>query len=269
MEIERFVPRSRIVRDLAALGIQRGDTVMVHEAVSQIGWIVGGPEVVLDALEESVGPEGTILKYVGSEDGLYDVASYPPEAREAYERECPAFDPLRTRGTRQFGLLAEYIRSRAGSHRSSHPDSSFAAFGRRADWITADHPLQNGLGPGSPLDKLVQAGGKVALLGSPLDTTTLLHLAEYLADVPNKRRVHYRAAILREGQRVLVDVSELDSSNGIARWSGGDDYFAAIVSAFLAEGRGRSGRVGYASSHLLPAGELVTFGARWMEQNLG
>ena len=52
-----------------------------------------------------------------------------------------------------------------------------AAVGAQAEWLTRDHPSDYGYGPGSPLAKLVESGGKVLMLGAPLDTITLLHYA--------------------------------------------------------------------------------------------
>ena len=70
-----------------------------------------------------------------------------------------------------------------------------------------------------------------------------------------------------EGERRWVTIEELDSSDGIVDWTG-EDYFELIVRAFLAEGRGRTGRVGHATAHRMDAGELVAYAARWMEENL-
>lgn len=269
LDPNRVVTKSRLVTDLRALGVAPGDAILLHESVRNIGWIVGGPDVVLDAVCEVLGPEGTLLKLVGSEDGLYEAAEWPAHVRDAYVRECPPYDRARTRGSRAFGLLAEYLRTRAGAERSDHPEESFVAVGKHARWITSGHPLVNGYGEGSPLDKLVQLDGKVLNLGAPLDTATLLHLAEYRARLPHKRVARYQAPIVRDGERVLVDVMELDSSHGIVDWNGGADYFEPIVRSFLAGGGGTSGTVGHAESHSMPARALVEHAIEWMETHLG
>ncbi|GAB2900960.1 hypothetical protein GCM10022245_40290 [Streptomyces mayteni] len=62
--------------------------------------------------------------------------------------------------------------------RSRHPDVSFAALGALATELVADHPWDDPHGPGSPLARLVAHGGRVLLLGAPLDTMTLLHPAQ-------------------------------------------------------------------------------------------
>jgi aminoglycoside N3'-acetyltransferase len=114
-------------------------------------------------------------------------------------------------------------------------------------------------------------------LGAHPDTVTVLHYAEYLADVPAKRRVrrHYRVPGPNGPETRSVEC--LDDENGIVDWPSpargplpwpDNDYFAATLKAYLAEGRGERGRVGGAESELLDARDLVGFGARWMTRNL-
>jgi len=242
---------------------------MLHASVKAIGWIVGGPEVVLEALLEMLTPTGTLMMYVAWESDVYEMAvdPWPEERRQAYLAEHPAFDPATSRALRDWSILTEYLRSRPGAYRSANPEWSMAAVGAQAEWLTADHPLQHGAGPGSPLEKLVQAQGKVLLLGSPLSDVTLIHYAEYLADLPNKRVVHYQVPLVQEGQRVWVEVEELDSSAGIVDYPGGH-YFSPLMEACVATGRACSGLVGAAQSYLLEAADFVAFVTRWMERNL-
>lgn len=259
------ITKSRLVNDLQALGMSEGLTVMLHASVRNIGWVVGGPDVVLDAILEVLTLEGTLMMLVGCEDGTYEMSEWPEEKQQAYLEECPAFDPARTRAYRKWSILTEYLRTRPGAFRSNHPDGSFAAVGRLAEFLTADHPLQYGYGPGSPLAKLCEVGGHVLILGSPLECVTLLHHSEHMAQVPNKRIVHYRAPMLVNGRREWVDVEEFDTNEGIVAWP--DDYFGTIVSTYLATGNGQAGKVGSADSHLLDAASLNSFAIDWMERN--
>lgn len=267
-DITPIVTKSRLVADLSALGVEPGRVVMLHASVRSVGWVVGGPDVVLHALREALGPDGTLMMYAGWEDNPYAMASWPEARRRAYLEECPAFDPATSRADRRLSILAEYLRTTPGARRSGNPEKSMAAVGPEAAWLTGDHPLDHGFGPGSPLEKLCHADGKVLLLGAPFDSMTLLHYAECLADVPDKRVVRYRMPLLEGGRRRWVDVEEFDSSAGIRDWAGGD-YFVAIAERYLAEGRGRSGLVGAARSYLFDARELVGFAAAWMEREFG
>src|SRR5690349_7103098 len=58
---------------------------------------------------------------------------------------------------------------------------SFAAWGRHALPITANHALDYGLGEHSPLARLYDLDGSVLLLGVGYERRTSLHLAEYRA----------------------------------------------------------------------------------------
>lgn len=234
-----------------------GDAVLVHAALRSIGPVLGGADMLLAALRDAVGPEGTILGYTdwqGEDDWASD-----PSLRD----ELPAFDPLSSRSIRDVGFFPEMLRTTPGAHRSASPGASMAAIGGRAEWFTADHSLDYGYGPQSPLGKLVEAGGKTLMLGAPLDTMTLLHHAEHLADFAPKRIRRYEAPILVDGVKVWRQFEEFDTADpppGLP-----DDYFATIVEDFLATGKGKRGTVGAAPSVLVEAKEIVPFAVRWIE----
>jgi aminoglycoside 3-N-acetyltransferase len=262
------VTKSRLVQDLSALGIGPDQVVMMHASVRAVGWVVGGPDVIIHALREVLGPEGTLMMMIGWEDNPYALDSWPEARRADYLAECPPFDAATSRANRNWSILTEYLRTTPDAHRSDNPEKSMAAIGARAAWLKADHPLDYGFGPGFPLEKLCQAGGKVLLLGTPFESLTLLHYAECVANVSEKRVVQYRMPVLVDGQRRWVDIEEFDTSDGIRLWTGGD-FFNAIVESYVAAGHGSTGLVGAARSFLFDAQDLVRFGAAWMEQTFG
>lgn len=260
-----LVTKSQLVRDLTNLGVDAGQIVMLHASVKAVGWVVGGPDVILDALLDVLGPEGTLMMYVSWEEDIEDFYRWSPERQAAYLAECPPFDPATSRAHRKWSILTEYLRTRPGACRSGNPGASVAAIGARARWLTEDHPLQFGYGPGSPLARLCEAGGKVLLLGAPLDSVTLLHYSEHMAAIPNKRTVRYKAPLLQNGERVWVEIEEYDTGQGVVDWEGGD-YFPVIVREFLEAGHGRSGTVGAAPAFLFDAPALHRFAVEWMER---
>lgn len=136
-----------------------------------------------------------------------------------------------------------------------------------AEKLLRDAPWHDYYGPGSPLQKLCEAGGKILRIGANPDTTTVLHYAEYLADVPNKRRVrrHYRCKSV--GGFAIRAVECLNDEDGIVPVDG-EDYFARILRDYLALGRGRRGQVGDAAAELIEAADIANFGAQWMIRNL-
>ena len=143
------------------------------------------------------------------------------------------------------------------------------AIGVGAQWLCEEHPLNYGYGPESPLGKLVSVGGKVLLLGSDLDQVTLLHLAEHLADIPDKRVVTRSLNVLRNDDTAgSVMIEEFDTSRPVV--SGMPErFFASVVEEFLATGAASSGLVGQALSYLLPAKELVSHAVSVMERDFG
>jgi len=261
------ITRSTLVTHLRKLGVSAGDTIILHASVKAIGWIVGGPDVVIQALLDVLGPQGTLMMYVGWEDSPYDLAKWPKDLQQAYLEECPPFDPATSRAYRKWSILTEYLRTWPGAFRSSNPEASCTAVGARAGWITENHPLQYGYGPGSPLAKLCEAKGKVLLLGAPFNTITLLHYAEHIANVLKKRIVHYKMPVLCDGQRVWVDIEEFDTCGDFL--PNAEEYFWIIPQEYLSSGKGHSGKVGAAQSYLFDAADLVRFAVQWLERRFG
>lgn len=252
--------RRSLAADLAALGLAAGDSVLVHAGLRAIGPIVGGPDMLLAALGDAVGPAGTILAYTDwqNEDDILD----HPERRA----DIPPFDPATSRATRDNGFWPELLRTTPGARRSANPGASMAALGGRADWFTADHALDYGYGPDSPLGKLVEADGKTLLIGCPWDRMTLLHHAEHLADYFPKHIRRYESPVHVGGRTVWRRFEEFDTSHAPEGLP--EDYFVDVVAAFLASGKGRRGTIGAAPSLVVSAPEIVPFAVRWLETRL-
>ncbi|MCU0311476.1 MAG: AAC(3) family N-acetyltransferase [Acidimicrobiales bacterium] len=259
-----------LVRDLRALGISEGDLVMVHASLRAIGPVQGGAAGVIEALDAAVGPTGTVTMLLGARDDWDWVNSRPEDERPALLADAAPFDPLTTPAQPDVGTLAEVLRRHPGTVVDDNPEGRFAARGAGAAELVADTPWDDYYGPGSVLARLVAGGGKVLRMGADPDTTSVLHHAEYLAEVPDKLRVRrYRKVLGPDGPEVRV-VEALDDEDGIVPEADqpATDYFALILDAYLATGRATVGRVGDADSHVLDAADMVAFGARWMEEHL-
>jgi len=264
---DAFLTRADLARDCTAIGLSPGDIVMAHAAVSKVGPILGGPDALIGALHGAVGPTGTVMAYTdwdaSYEDLLDGEGRVPPEWRD----HVPPFDPLTSRSTRDNGVLPEFLRTTSGALRSAGHGASVTAIGARAEWLTADHPLDYGYGPGTPLSRLVEAGGKVLMIGAPWDTMTLLHHAEHLADLPNKRIKRVEVPFATPDGVVWRMIEEFDTSDPVVAGLP-DDVFERIVRDFVASGEGRQGRIGGANSLLVEAAAILPFAVNWLEQTV-
>lgn len=261
---EAALAPSRLRADLAALGLRAGDTVMLHGAMRAIGPVMGGPTTVVATLLQTLGPTGTLMMYVGWQDLPDWLDELEPGERAAYEREYPPFDPATARAVRDHGILAEVARTWPGAERSLNPEASMVAIGAAARDLTRDHPRDYGYGAGSPLARLVERGGRVLLLGAPLDTLTLLHHAEAIARLRHKATVRYRYPALEDGRRVWIAVEDFNTGEPHAAYT-----FEQIARDYLAAGRGHTGMVGRAPSHLFDAADLAAFAVAWLEARFG
>ena len=240
---------------------------MVHASLRAAGPVDGGAEGVLEALDRAVGPDGTLLMILGAEIAEDWVNERPESERATLLADAPPFDTQTAPAFHEVGYLAEVFRRAPGTHVTDNPSGRFGARGKRAEALLANAPWNDYYGPNSPLEHLCKLGGKILRIGADPDTTTVLHYAEYLAEVPNKRRVrrHYRC--LGNDGPIIRAVECLNDSDGIVSCEG-EDYFALILEAYLASGRGTRGRVGNAESELIAAQDLVTFGTAWMTERL-
>ena len=252
---------------LQQLGVEAGQVVMLHASLRTIGRLEGGPSGLLEAILGVLTIEGTLMMLVGSKGAIYDIGDMSEADKKAALTERIAFDPDQTPANPDWGAIGEALRGLKGAHRSRHPDYSFAAVGRMAKELIADHGYDYCHGPSSPLGKLCEHGGKVLLLGAPFQSVTLVHLCEHLASVKRKRVIEYEAPVVEGGQRMLIGIKRFDTRRDIPGYVE-DDYFGPMVKDYLRQGGGKSGRVGQTVSYMLDAHEFKQFGIFWLESNL-
>jgi aminoglycoside 3-N-acetyltransferase len=258
--VRRWATKAQLRRECAAIGLRPGDTVMVHASLRAVGPVVGGPDVLISAILETIGGDGTMTMYVGCESPFDDVGRglHSPEDERFILEHCPPFDPDAARASRDHGALAELFRTYPDVRCSRHVGARMGACGRNTEYLLTPASLNDGHGIGSPLERLCALGGKVLLIGSDFDQVTLLHYAEAVAPIPNKRTVRGKVPLLVDGVRTWLDFEELDSSTGVREWPD-QRFFEHIVEAFIAQ-RGIGSRpIGNAPSYLLDASDLVRF----------
>ncbi|NOK59439.1 MAG: hypothetical protein GFH27_549283n101 [Chloroflexi bacterium AL-W] len=264
-----LITKSQLITDLQNIGVQAGDTLMLHASVKAIGWVVGGPRVVLEALLDVLSAEGTLMMLASWEGNPYDLSQWSEAEQQRWLDECPPFDPATSPADhREMSILSEYLRTWPNACRSAHPLASFVAVGRHAAWLTETHPMNYNLGHHSPLARLCEADGRILLLGASFGTLTFLHHAEHLVDIPDKRIDRYKVPILQDDQKVWIEIEEFDTTNGIADFgSDNEDYFDDIGQVYIAANRCCVARVGAAQTYLIQANDIKEFAMQWMQQH--
>ena len=257
----QIVLKRDILEALSQVGLKQGQTVMVHASLSSLGFVCGGAQVVIEALLETVGEEGTILMPTQSWKNL-DPASgvhwQEPESWWQLIRDnWPAYQKDIT-PTNTMGAVAEMFRKWPGTLRSDHPARSVAAWGKHARYLTENHDLSNIFGDGSPVGRLYDLDGWVLLIGVGYDKNTSLHLADARAEYPGKHQVTEYSAILENGQRVWKGYSTL--------FVDGED-FEEIGAAFESAYPVQKATLGNGTLRLMKQRELVDFAVNWMEAN--
>jgi aminoglycoside 3-N-acetyltransferase len=211
---------------------------------------------VVQALLDVITPDGTLI--MPAQSGEYSDPSHwqhppVPEAWWPIIRETmPAFDP-RITPTRGMGRIAETFRTWPGTLRSSSPQDSFAAWGRHAEFITANHALEGGLGDRSPLGRIYQLDGYVLLLGVPYGNNTSFHLGEYRA--PGGKLIVQGAPIMENGRRVWKTFTTLEVDS---------DCFDELGAAFEKAHPVTIGLVGSATARLFSQRAAVDFAQEWI-----
>jgi len=254
------VTRSSLAKELSALGIRAGDTLMVHSSLRRIGWVAGGPVAVVQALMDVLGPSGTLVMPTHSTDysdpSHWQSPPVPSNWWQTIRDHMPAYHPDFT-PTREMGAVAECFRTFPEVRRSSHPTCSFAAWGRKAAFVTEKHGLDFPLGEGSPLARVYELDGGVLLIGVEHDRNTSFHLSEARA---GSRKV------LNQGAPIYVE--------GFRDWKPYKDYesdvelFLAMGADFALSGRQIEARLGNAPTSYMRQVTLVDFGVEWLKTKI-
>jgi aminoglycoside 3-N-acetyltransferase len=253
--------RQTIRQNLRDLGGRPGSALVVHASLRKVGWVVGGPQAIVLALLDALGPDGTLAVPTHTSDNSDPAGWRHPPVPEPWwatiRQQTPGFDPDRT-PSRMMGALAETVRAWPGATRSNHPQTSFAAIGARADEITRDHPLDCCLGEASPIGRINALDGDVLLIGVGHDSNTSLHLGEYRSRT---------APVVRCGASVLRSDS---SGSTWVTWRDRDvdaSDFAKLGADLDATGIVRTGPIGATTARLMRQSAAVDFATTWLTTN--
>ena len=183
-------------------GIENGDTVLIHSAMTPIGFVEGGAKTVAKALIDVVGAEGTVVA---------------PAFCFAHEKEeNPIIDPINDKS--EMGAISEAIRTSEGAKRSIAFRHSFSAVGKNAGLVTDVDPYLSVFDIDSSFGKLLGLNAKVILLGVTWVNSTTHHFAEYLLNVKDRHTIEKRARIRNAdgsmSDAVLTDYQPKPNENG-------------------------------------------------------
>lgn len=252
------ITKKSLVKKLSELNL-KGEVVIVHSALSKLGWVCGGAVALIEALQKVITLEGTLI--MPAHSGDYSEPKYwgnPPVPEEWYQTiraEMPAYRPEVT-PTRGLGVTPEIFRKFPNVVRSDHPCLSFAAWGKEAESITADHKLDYALGENSPLAKIYRRKGKILLIGVGHDSNTSMHLAEYRADHDLRIKI-FGSSILKNGKNVWTKYQDIEFN---------DDLFPAIGKEYELEHEFSRTQVGLTEAKLYDQKEIVDFTVSWLEK---
>lgn len=221
------VAKPTVVEHLRDLGVPRGAVLLVHTAYSLTGPIEGGPDGLIDALLEAIGPEGTLVmpSWTEDDDEIFDPSSYEVD------------DHL--------GVVADEFWQRPGVVRGTHP-FAMAALGPRAGEIAGAPLVLPPHAPNSGIAKVHDLDGWVLLLGVDHVGDTTIHLGELVAGVPY--RVPHHITVDQDGEPRRIDYGENDHCCQNFVWVG--DWLRA-------RGRQHEGVVGYGRAQLARSRDIV------------
>jgi aminoglycoside 3-N-acetyltransferase len=154
-----------------ALGVNRGDTVLVHSAVMTLGLVEGGVGGILSAILRAVGPEGTVVV---------------PTFTWSFRRG-EVFDIRHSPARKVIGTFAEYVRQDPSAVRSADPLFSMAAIGPEGPRLMERRSFRC-FGGESTYEAIFSANVLILALGITYSTgiSPFMHL-ECLAGVPYRQ----------------------------------------------------------------------------------
>jgi len=154
---------SQLKRDLSALGIMPGDTVLMHSSYKSLGGIENGAAGFFEGFIDLLGAKGTLVL---------------PSLSFRWITEGVTFDINATPSC--VGYLPEYFRTQVEDvKRSLHPTHSCCAYGAARDFIVGSHEYDHTpVGANSPFRKVPLVGGKLLMLGCTLAPCTMMHGVE-------------------------------------------------------------------------------------------
>ncbi|WP_375752252.1 AAC(3) family N-acetyltransferase [Vibrio sp. HN007] len=237
-----------LVRHLKNLGVEKGDTVLVRASLSNIGRIERpSKKVIIDALLESVGCEGTIV-------GLAFTETF---VRKSNDSQNIIF----TKDTKpNTGALANLMLKHPQCKRSKHPTNSFVAIGKNAEFVVNGHD-ESSLSY-TPISKLMELDGKMLLIGCVKDSPgfTTVHYAQQVLGLTKLNLMSglFKSYYLKEGKKILFKRPDVGGCSG---------GFGKFYADYIKEGILKVGSIGDANSILINANDAYDVDFKKISEN--
>ncbi|MDK9700961.1 MAG: AAC(3) family N-acetyltransferase [bacterium] len=117
---------------LSALGIRKGNILLVKASLKSVGKVVGGAQALVDAFVETVGEEGTVIS--ASFVSGYPLPFSEEDAKKVVTVETPSYA----------GAFTNTMVKDPRMYRSRHPLQKFVAIGKDAKELMERHTAQTG-----------------------------------------------------------------------------------------------------------------------------
>lgn len=161
-----------LIKSLKKLAIQPGSVICVHSMLSGLGYIAGGPQTVIRAIQNAV-PDCTIM-----------MPSFPFDGSALdYLQTNPIYH--RDKTPSKSGLLTETLRLYPGAKRSYHPTHPCVALGPKADYlIGGSENSETPFGDDSTYGRFSSLEDGVLLL-IHTNNTSFVHRIQEMVNMPN------------------------------------------------------------------------------------
>jgi len=176
-----------LMNGFQAIGLDAGDTLLVHSSYKSFGRIEGGPQTVIDTLLQVLGDEGTLIMPTFNFDFCKGV-------------------PWDVRNTpSHMGIITNLVREYPDAKRVFHPIYSFAVLGKHADSLTHER-YKSSYGVNSVFGKLRKLDGKIMIVGlSYTNSMTFFHHIEEMEGVDYRYMKAFTGMVTEENGKTYED----------------------------------------------------------------
>lgn len=238
----------KLVEEFRKLGVEEGDTLLVHSSYKSFGPVDGGPQTVIRALEAALGTDrdGTLImptfNFGFNKGEPWDVRTTPSK----------------------MGVLTELVRTDPRAKRVFHPFYSFAVLGKHAEMLGSLR-YKSAYERNSVFGKLRDLDGKIMIIGlSYTNSMTFFHHIEQMEGVDYRYLKQFTGQVTDENGNTYTDTFEMlvrDIDKGVVTEV--DPMGALMEQAGIV----KICKIGEADVKLMKANEVYEFTAREMKRD--